>query len=53
MSWPGSMKSDLSAIAVLAESWVFGVYSLYWILSLIVIWIGARFFIRTWGCHHQ
>lgn len=37
----------LSAIAVSAASWIFGVYSLYWFISLIVIWIGARFFIRT------
>ncbi|MBP2509134.1 hypothetical protein J2855_002780 [Agrobacterium tumefaciens] len=37
----------LSVFAVTAVSWLLGVYSLYWFLSLIVLWVGFRFFIRN------
>lgn len=37
----------LSAFAVTAVSWLVGVYSLYWFLSLIVLWVGFGFFIRN------
>lgn len=37
----------LSAFAVTAVSWLVGVYSLYWFLSLIVLWVGFHFFIRN------
>ncbi|WP_158693428.1 hypothetical protein [Neorhizobium alkalisoli] len=37
----------LSAFAVTAVSWLVGVYSLYWFISLVVLWVGFRFFIRN------